>query len=98
MDQMLLTGLVSFRFSSLADSSPSSEDWVTAPKLAFSVRCTGKRSVACVSGEKDSLLESASGNSVARELDTADRIPTQKTVTLKKIRGLVTSFTNVFGR
>src|SRR5215470_12389352 len=35
---MSLTGLVSFRFSSLADSSPS-EDCVTAPKLKFSLRC-----------------------------------------------------------
>src|SRR5262249_39287152 len=78
MDQMLLTGLVSFRFSSLADSaSPwvtrpisSSGDSLTAPKLKFSPLCTGTRRETCPSGEKGSwiglMLDSTSGDSVAR--------------------------------
>src|SRR5262245_59558691 len=72
MDQMLLTGLVSFRFSSLADSaSPAvwraiSSSWasVTTPKLRFSLLCQGKRSETYASWEKGSVtglaLESGS--------------------------------------
>src|SRR6516162_4455017 len=58
MDQMLLTGLVSFRFSSLADSSPL-EDSVTAPKLKFSPLCKGTGSETCASEAKISPIASS---------------------------------------
>src|SRR5262245_18372277 len=58
MDQMSLTGLVSFRFSSLADGSPP-EDSVTAPKLKFSPLCKGIRSETCASGAKDPPIASS---------------------------------------
>src|SRR5215475_7172316 len=63
MDQTLLTGLLSFRFRSLADSaSPAvwraiSSSWVsvTAPKLRFSLLCQGTSSETCASWEKGSV-------------------------------------------
>src|SRR5262245_2693432 len=48
MDQMLLTGLVSCLFSSLASSPP--EDSVTAPKLRLPRLSKGTRSETCASG------------------------------------------------
>src|SRR5262245_57787093 len=65
MDQTLLTGLLSFRFRSLADSaSPavwwaisSSWDSLTAPKLRFSTPCKGTRSETGASCEKGSPTE-----------------------------------------
>src|SRR5262249_53285942 len=57
MDQMLLTGLVSFRFSSLADSSPS-QDSVAAPKLRFLPLCKGEPSDIFTSGAKASPIAS----------------------------------------
>src|SRR5215475_7599124 len=62
MDQTLLTGLLSFRFRSLADSaSPAvwraiSSSWVsvTAPKLRFSLLCQGTPSETYRSEEEGS--------------------------------------------
>src|SRR5215467_15762170 len=75
MDQTLLTGLLSFRFRSLADSaSPavwreisSSGDSLTAPKLNFSPLRKGTSSETCASWEKGSVtgLALASGSSAA---------------------------------
>src|SRR5215813_14160936 len=94
MDQTLLTGLLSFRFRSLADSaSPAvwraiSSSWVsvTAPKLRFSLLCQGKRSETYASWEKDSatglMLESISEESVAQTPRTTKISPNARTAIL----------------
>ena len=88
MDQMLLTGLVSCRFSSLAEGSPAG-DSLTAPKLRFSRLCKGNRSEISTLEAKGSLvallLISTPGDSVARMPGTTGRIPTVMTVSLKTI-------------
>src|SRR6516162_1686198 len=73
MDQRLLTGLVSSRFSSLADF-PSSEDSVTAPKLTFSPLCQGTPNERCALGAKAppiaSSLAWASGSPLSLPITT----------------------------
>jgi hypothetical protein len=88
MDQMLLTGLVSCRFSSLAEGSPVG-DWVTAPRLKFVFACKGKLSETRASESKGSPTASGFGStlgaSVARTTDTTDKIPATRTVNPKTI-------------
>src|SRR5215467_12842964 len=97
MDQTLLTGLLSFRFSSLADSaSPAvwraiSSSWVsvTAPKLKFSSLPQGTGSETCPVCEKGSstelMVESTSDDSVARMPCTAKSRLNARTVIAKWI-------------
>src|SRR5262249_49115041 len=85
MDQTLLTGLLSFRFRSLADSaSPAvwwaiSSSWasLTAPKLKFSTTCKGTRSETGASCEKGSPTELMLA-STPEESWPAHRLPTEE--------------------
>ena len=80
----MLTGLLSCRFSSLADGAPPVGDWVTAPKLKFSLFRTGEPSDMLTSGAKRSLIASllplTSGDSAARMLGTTVKGPSARMI------------------
>jgi hypothetical protein len=79
---MLLTGLVSCRFSSLAEGSPVG-DWATAPKPRVSLLGHGERSERVIGAKGSpiaSLCMSTSGGLVALTPGTTDRIPAVKAV------------------
>lgn len=83
MDQMLLTGLVSCRFSSLADGSTPGVS-VTAPRLKFSLVSNGELSDKLTSEAKVSPIAGIpapmSVGSVAQITGTTEKIPAVKTM------------------
>src|SRR5438270_10589236 len=93
MDQMLLTGLVSSRFSSLADGC-AADDSVTAPRLKVEFVGKGnlseRRALEAMGSPIASLSAPIPEASVARTTCRIDRTPASRTVSAKTVRGRFT--------